>query len=132
MEELRHALNAPVLCNRKGCEQLADYLGVDDHGQGSALRTPTIKTHASQLPTRKPSPDLPFRADLPLELWAVPSAEIRRLRDFNASRNAGFAAAVSDLALIILEATDESPVHDGMSPSEPATVHGRAPSDSGG
>ena len=32
----------------------------------------------------------------------------RHLRDFNASRNAGLVAAVSDLALIIMAATDES------------------------
>src|ERR1035441_1101764 len=41
---------------------------------------------------------------------------MRHLRDFNASRNAGFVAAVSDLALIILTATDGSFAHDGMSP----------------
>jgi hypothetical protein len=38
------------------------------------------------------------------------------LRNFNASRNAGFVAAVSDLALIILAAPDESFAHDGMRP----------------
>jgi hypothetical protein len=38
------------------------------------------------------------------------------LRDFNESRNAGFAAAVSDLALIIWAATDESFDHDGINP----------------
>ena len=37
-------------------------------------------------------------------------------RHFNASRNAGFVLAVSDLALIILAATDGSFAHDGMSP----------------
>ena len=45
-----------------------------------------------------------------------PSAGIRHLRDFNASRNAGFALAVSDLALIIWAAMDESFAHDGISP----------------
>jgi hypothetical protein len=38
------------------------------------------------------------------------------LRDFNASRNAGFVAAVFDLALIMLAAADESFAHDGKSP----------------
>jgi len=44
------------------------------------------------------------------------SAGIRHLRDFNASRKAGFAAAVSDLALIILAAADASFAHDGINP----------------
>ena len=30
--QLHHPLNATVLCDRKGCEQVADYLEVDDHG----------------------------------------------------------------------------------------------------
>jgi hypothetical protein len=34
----------------------------------------------------------------------------------SASRNAGFVLAVSDLALIMLAAPDESLAHDGMSP----------------
>jgi hypothetical protein len=38
------------------------------------------------------------------------------LRDFNASRNAGFVTAVSARALIMLSATAESFAHDGMSP----------------
>ena len=38
------------------------------------------------------------------------------LRDFNASRNAGFVAAVSDLALIILAAADGSFAHEGINP----------------
>jgi hypothetical protein len=37
-------------------------------------------------------------------------------RNLNASRNAGFDAAVSDLALIILAAPDESFVHEGIKP----------------
>jgi hypothetical protein len=31
--QLQHPLNATVLSERKGCEQVADYLEVDDHGQ---------------------------------------------------------------------------------------------------
>jgi hypothetical protein len=31
--QLHHPLNVTVLCDRKGCEQVADYLEVDDHGQ---------------------------------------------------------------------------------------------------
>src|ERR1019366_7397208 len=38
------------------------------------------------------------------------------LRNLSASRKAGFVPAVSDLALIILAAIDESFAHDGMSP----------------
>ena len=40
----------------------------------------------------------------------------RHLRDFNASRNAGLMAAVSDLALIILAAADGSFALEGMRP----------------
>ena len=61
--QLHHPLNVIVLCDRKPCEQVADYLEVDDHGQEyrlCALHTDS-KTHASRLPTRKPNPDLPFR-----------------------------------------------------------------------
>ena len=61
---LHHPLNLIVLCDRKGCEQVADYLEVDDHGQEyrvCASHTDS-KTHASRLPTRKPSLDLPFRS----------------------------------------------------------------------
>jgi hypothetical protein len=62
--QLQHPLNVTVLCDRKGCEQVADYLEVDDHGQEyrvCAMHTDS-KTHSSRLPTRKPSPDLPFRS----------------------------------------------------------------------
>jgi hypothetical protein len=62
--QLHHPLNATVLCDRKGCEQVADYLEVDDHGQEYRLCVShtASKTHSSRLPTRKPSPDLPFRS----------------------------------------------------------------------
>jgi hypothetical protein len=62
--QLHHPLNVTVLCGRKGCEQVADYLEVDDHGHEyrlCAIHTDS-KTHSSRLPTRKPSPDLPFRS----------------------------------------------------------------------
>jgi hypothetical protein len=62
--QLHHPLNVIVLCDRKSCEQVADYLEVDDHGHEyrvCASHTDS-KTHASRLPTRKPSPDLPFRS----------------------------------------------------------------------
>jgi hypothetical protein len=45
-----------------------------------------------------------------------PSAGIKHPRAFNASRNAGFVAAVSDLALIIRAATEGFDAHDGISP----------------
>ena len=62
--QLHHPLNATVLCDRKGCEQVADYLEVDDHGHEYRLCASHTdsKTHSSRLPTRKPSPDLPFRS----------------------------------------------------------------------
>jgi hypothetical protein len=41
---------------------------------------------------------------------------MRHLRLASGSRNAGFVAAVSDLALIIWAAIDESFAHEGMSP----------------
>src|ERR1035438_6983325 len=62
--QLQHPLKATVLCDRKGCEQVADYLEVDDHGHEyrvCAMHTDS-KTHTSRLPTGKPSPDLPFRS----------------------------------------------------------------------
>jgi hypothetical protein len=62
--QLQHPLNATALCDRKGCEQVADYLEVDDHGHEyrvCAVHTDS-KTHSSRLPTRKPSPNLPFRS----------------------------------------------------------------------
>jgi hypothetical protein len=64
---LHHPPDVTVLCDRKGCEQVADYLEVDDHGHEyrvCASHTDS-KTHASRLPTRKPSPDLPFRSRPP-------------------------------------------------------------------
>jgi hypothetical protein len=54
------------------------------------------------------------------------------LRDFSASRNAGFVLAVSDLALIMLAAADESFAHEGINASASPTIPARAPSDSGG
>src|SRR5438445_10180231 len=51
---------------------------------------------------------------------------------FQCTRNAGFVHAVSDLALIIFVATDESLAHDRMSPSEQTTVLGQVPSDLAG
>jgi hypothetical protein len=62
--QLHHPPDATVLCDRKDCEQVADYLEVDDHGHEyrvCASHTDS-KTHASRLPTRKPSPDLPSRS----------------------------------------------------------------------
>ena len=62
--QLHHPLDVTVLCNRKGCGQVADYLEVDDHGHEyrvCASHTDS-KAHASRLPTRKPNPDLPFRS----------------------------------------------------------------------
>jgi DNA-binding NarL/FixJ family response regulator len=44
------------------------------------------------------------------------SAGIKHLRSFNASRNAGFVAAVSDLALIMLAPLDEFFAHQGINP----------------
>lgn len=45
-----------------------------------------------------------------------PSAGIMHRRNFNASRNASFVAAVSDLALIIWAPAEESFAHEGISP----------------
>jgi hypothetical protein len=53
------------------------------------------------------------------------SAGIRHLRDFNASRNASLVAAVSDRALIMLPAADESFDHAGMSPRASERVRGQ-------
>jgi hypothetical protein len=73
---LDHPPDVTVLCDRKGCEQVADYLEVDDHGHEyrvCAWHTDS-KTHASQLPTRESSPDLPFRSRPAAEPLAVPRA----------------------------------------------------------
>ena len=62
--QLQHPPDVTVLCDRKGCEQVADYLEVDDYGQEyrvCAVHTDS-KIHASRLPTREPSPDLIFRS----------------------------------------------------------------------
>ncbi len=62
--QLHHPLNVIVLCDRKGCEQVADYLEVDDHGneyRACAVHTDS-KTYALRLPARKPGPDLPLRS----------------------------------------------------------------------
>jgi hypothetical protein len=62
--QLHHPPEATVLCDCKPCEQVADYLEVDDHGQEyrTCASHTDSKTHASRLPTRKLSPDLPFRS----------------------------------------------------------------------
>ena len=62
--QLHHPPDATVLCDRKGCEEVADYLEVDDHGQEcrTCASHTDSKTHASRLPTRKPSAGLPFRS----------------------------------------------------------------------
>ena len=62
--QLHHPPDVTVLCDRTGCEQVADYLEVDDYGHEyrvCAMHTDS-KTHVSRLPTRKPSPDLPFHS----------------------------------------------------------------------
>lgn len=61
---IHHPQDVTVLCDREGCEQVADYLEVDDNGhenRACAWHTES-KTHASRLPTPEPSPDLPFRS----------------------------------------------------------------------
>jgi hypothetical protein len=50
----------------------------------------------------------------------------------NASLNADFVAAVSDLTLIILAAADKSFAHEGIKPREPSKVRDAALWDSGG
>jgi hypothetical protein len=62
--QLHHPPDVAVLCDRKGCEHVADYLEVGDHGHEYRLcgSHTDSKTHASRLPTRKPSSDLPFRS----------------------------------------------------------------------
>jgi hypothetical protein len=60
----------------------------------------------------------------------VMSAVTRHLRNCNASQNAGLPAAVSDRALIIAAAFDESFAHEGTSPIEPETLRDRRSWDS--
>jgi hypothetical protein len=73
--QLHHPLNVTILCDRKACEQVADYLEVDDDdAEYRACATHTdSKMHVSRLPTRKPNPDLPFRSRP--ATWAVGSTE---------------------------------------------------------
>ena len=61
---LHHPEEVTVLCDHERCEQVADYLEVDDHGReqrACAMHTAS-KTHASRLPAREPSFDFPFRS----------------------------------------------------------------------
>jgi hypothetical protein len=61
--QLHHPPDVTVLCDRMGCQQVADYLEVDDHGHEHrvcASHTDS-KTHISVLATREPNPDIPFR-----------------------------------------------------------------------
>jgi hypothetical protein len=62
--QLHHPLEMTVLCDRRGCEQVADYLEVDNHGneQRVCAAHTDSEMHASRLPVREPSPDLPFRS----------------------------------------------------------------------
>ncbi len=61
---LYHPEDMTVLCDRQGCERVADYLEVDDHGReyrACAMHTAS-KTHASRLPARELSLGHPFRS----------------------------------------------------------------------
>jgi len=71
---LHHPPDVTVLCDRKGCEQVADYLEVDDHGHEYlvCLRTPTARRMLRVW--RRGNQVLIFlsEADLPLEPWQQP------------------------------------------------------------
>src|SRR6266700_5769223 len=83
---------------------------------------PLASFHRSQIPANaNNSPSLTSKQYGCLALHILchswkPSAGIRHLRDFNASRNAGLVPAVSDLVLIRLAAADVSFAHEGISP----------------
>jgi hypothetical protein len=63
--QLRHPPDPSVLlCDRKGCEQVAEYLEVWDDGREDRVcssHTDSM-THASRLPRREPSSDRLFRS----------------------------------------------------------------------
>ena len=68
--QLHHPPDVAVLCDRKGCDQVADYfyLEVDDHGKEyrvCASHTES-KTHALRLPMRNQQPSCasPFLANI--------------------------------------------------------------------
>jgi hypothetical protein len=61
---LHHPEDVTVLCDHERCEQVADYLEVDDHGReqrACAMHTAS-KRHALRLPAREPGFDRPFRS----------------------------------------------------------------------
>jgi hypothetical protein len=67
--QLDHPLDETILCdnegaNKEGCDEIADYLEIDDQGHEfrlCKLHTSTDK-HASQLPKRPPKSGLPYRS----------------------------------------------------------------------
>ena len=61
---LEQPLDEMILCDRKGCEAIADYLEVELDGTEHrlcAFHTMSDK-YASRLPTRAPDPNTPYRA----------------------------------------------------------------------
>ncbi len=65
--QLEHQRHEIVLCDNVGCEEVADYLALDEKGHeyrlcGSHTDNDNKPAHASQLPKRKPNPDLPYRS----------------------------------------------------------------------
>lgn len=59
---LEHPSGRIVLCDRPGCEHVADYLELDGNRESHvcALHT-TSKKYVSRLPERRPNPELPYR-----------------------------------------------------------------------
>ncbi|HVH86740.1 MAG TPA: hypothetical protein VM912_08450, partial [Terriglobales bacterium] len=93
--QLHHPPDVTVLCDRRGCEQVADYLEVDDHGHEyrSALRTPTARRMLRGC--RRGNQVLIFlsEADLPLEPWRCPCR--MRLAEEIANASPAFASTRS-------------------------------------
>jgi hypothetical protein len=72
---LQHPLNATVLCDRKGCEQVDDYLEVDDHGHEyrvCAVHTRTARRILRGCRRGNQVPIFLSEADLLLGTWGAP------------------------------------------------------------
>ena len=61
--QLHHPPDVTVLCDRKGCEQVADYLEVDDHGhEGERGADSTSRMPMSRTCSRKSLPKIASRS----------------------------------------------------------------------
>ena len=59
---LEHPSDRTVLCDRPGCDRVADYLELDGNSESHVCGVHTTsKRYVSGLPERSPNPGLPYR-----------------------------------------------------------------------